>query len=83
MNKILVKVSFPLIEEKYEVWIPESKSVADIIMLLLKAVGDMREHGYQTDNMPTLYNKYTGEAYDDGMIVQATDIKNGTELILI
>ena len=38
MNKILVKLYVPMIEEQYDVWIPLNKRIYNVINLLIKAV---------------------------------------------
>ena len=82
MDKVLVKISFPVIEEKHEIWLPTNKKIYSIIMLLLKMLNELEE-AEKSNNMPSLYNRYTGECYDMNLRVIDTDIKNGTELILI
>ena len=82
-NKVLVKVSLPVIEEQYEVWLPLNKRIYNIIVLIIKGVNDLREENYQSEDIPILYNKLTGNHYDLNDRIQDTDIRNGTELILI
>ena len=79
MNKVLVKIYFPLIEENYELWIPPNKKIYSIILILLKLIGEKNN----SENDYHLYNKYTGYCYDLNLQLCDTDIKNGTELIFI
>ena len=83
MNRVLVKIFFPKIDKQYEVWIPLNKKISTIISLLLKGLNEMNDGIYTPKDMPILYNKITGKNYDVNTFVQNTDIKNGTELILI
>ena len=83
MNRVLVKIFFPKIDKQYEVWIPLNKKISTIISLLLKGLNEMNDGIYTPKDMPILYNKITGKNYDVNKFVQDTDIKNGTELILI
>ena len=82
MNKILVKIYFPLLEEKFDVWIPVNKKIYSIIRLMVKNVYGI-ENIKELNNMPFLYNKYTGTCYEINSKISDTDIKNGAELILI
>lgn len=79
MNKVLVKIYCPLIEEKIDVWLPLNKTIYNVIVLLSKTLDDLKE----AEDIPLLYNRYTGVCYDVNQEIKDTDIKNGTELILI
>ncbi len=83
MNKVLVKVFFPQIDKCYDVWIPLNKKIQSIISLLAKGVNDLNNGIFQPNTMSILYNRLTGEYYDYNVTVQNTNIRNGTELILI
>jgi flagellin-specific chaperone FliS len=82
MNKVLVKIYLPLAEEKYEVWLPLNKKIYNIIIILSKTLDELKEIE-DFKNMPSLYNKYTGKCYDINTEIKDTDIRNGSELILI
>ena len=79
MNKILVKIHFPTIDEIYDIWIPLNKKIYNMILLLVKTIDGLKN----IKEMPLLYNKYTGMCYDVNLKIKDTDIRNGTELILI
>ena len=83
MNKVLVRVFFPKLDKWYDVWIPVNKTVYSIICLLSKGVNELNDGVYQEKNIPILYNRSTGNHYDLNSFVKDTNIKNGTELILI
>ena len=82
MNRILVKIYFPIVEESYDVWLPTNKKIYHVISVLSKNILkiDLSENN---ENMPFLYNKYTGFCYDINDRIKDTDIKNSTELIII
>jgi len=82
-NKVLVKLFVPMIEEQYDIWLPLNKKVYTIIILLTKSISEMNEGYYKPDNMPMLYNRASGDSYDVNVAVKDTDIRNGTELVLI
>ena len=83
MDKVLVRLYVPIIEEAYEVWIPSSKKISDIIILLSKGINEIKGGFYQPEEMPILYNRDTGKMYDFEMCVQDTNIKNGTEIVMV
>ena len=83
MNKALVKLYVPILEQEYEIWLPLNKKIYNVIVLLSKAINELEEGYYQPENMPILYNRITGNSYDVNSRVKDTDIRNGTEIILI
>ena len=83
MNKVLVNVFFPATDEKYDVWIPLNKTIFSVISLITKGSSELNNGIYHNKIFPIMYNKFTGEYYNYNSIVQDTNIKNGTELILI
>ena len=38
MSRVLVKLYVPIIEEKYDIWLPTNKKIYNIIISLTKAV---------------------------------------------
>ena len=43
MNKILIRLYVPSIEEKYDLKIPINKKVSEIIVLLIKAIDEISD----------------------------------------
>ena len=83
MNKVLVKVYVPMMEEIYDVWIPINKKIYDVIFLFIKAINELNDNVYRPNKMPILYDKLTGEAYDVNLSIKDSTIRSGTEIILI
>lgn len=83
MNKVLVKVYVPIIDEEYDIWIPLNRKIHSIIKLLIKAINDLSGGYYRPKNVPVLYNKITAKEYELNKSVKESNIKNGTEIVLI
>lgn len=83
MNKILVKLYVPALDEQYDIWIPANKRIHTIIKLFTEAINDLTKGYYVPDKLPQLYDKTTAKAYDLNLLVVNSDIRNGSELILI
>lgn len=81
-NKVLVKIIVPDIDETYDVFIPISKKIGEVIILIVKAINQMNPNNILPDNK-ILYNRNTGKNYTPNEMVKYTDIRNGTNLILI
>lgn len=83
MDKILVKLYIPIIEEKFDMWIPVNKKIYNIIKLFIKVIKEKTGEDYNPKEMPMLYDKITGKEYDINSKVIETNIRNGSEIILI
>ncbi len=83
MDKVLVKIYVPRIEEIYDVWIPSNKKIYEIILLLVKAINELNNGKFTPIKAPLLYDKITGKEFDINQILKDTSIRNGTEVILI
>lgn len=83
MNKVLVKVYVPIIEEQYDIWIPLGRKIYSVIKLLVIAINDLSGGYYKPNSFPILYNKLTAKEYEMNKSVKESNIKNGTEIVLI
>ena len=81
-NKILIELFVPELEERYDIFIPITKRVGNIIALLTKAISELGIDYNLTSTM-ALYNRNTSEKYNPNDLIYNTDIVNGTILILI
>lgn len=83
MNEVLVKLYVPTIGEQFDIWIPVNKKIHTIITLLVRAVNEFTKGYYLPNKMPYLYDKETVKVFDINLRVIETNIRNGSELILI
>lgn len=83
MNKVLVKLYVPILELQFDVWLPISRNVSKVIILLVKAINEFSGGIYNPKTMPSLYDKTTAKAYNINSSVKDNNIKNGTEIVLI
>ena len=83
MNEILVKLYVPKLDEQYDIWMPLNKKIHTVIALLVQAVNEFTKGYYKPSKMPYLYDRTTAKPFDINLKVIETDIRNGTELILI
>lgn len=83
MNKVLVKLYVPTIEEQYDIWIPLNKRIYNVIVLLVKAINDLSGGYYTPEKMPVLYDKLSARPFDVNLKVMDSTIRNGTEIILM
>lgn len=81
--KVLVKLYVPEIEQSYDMYIPVNKTVSHVILLLNRAINSESSEIYPLKNSLRLINKRTYTIYKFEDIIRNTDIRNGTQLVLI
>ena len=82
-NKILVELEIPLIEVKYDMFIPINKKIGTIKSLVEESLVELTDNAYTPRDDTNLYSKETGDFYDVNKTVRDTDLKNGSRIILI
>ena len=82
-NKILIELEIPIIEKKYDLFIPINKKVGTIKKLLEDALVELSDNAYKPNQATNLYSKENGTIYDVNKTVRDTDLRNGSRIILI
>ena len=82
-NKVLVKLFVPELDSNFDVFIPVNEVIWKINKMLVKSVSDLTNSNINGNKEFILLNKITTRVYNNNEIVINTDIRNGTELILI
>ena len=83
MNKILVIVYVPLIEKKYELYIPINKKIGTIKNLVMQSINEMSNGALNESQNLRLYNNDTGDVLPNNMYIRDSKMMNGTTLVLI
>ena len=83
MDKVLVKLYVPILDEIYDVWIPSHKKIGNVIIMCVKVINEINDGCYNPSKMPSLYDKLTAKEYDVNISVKESSIRSGAELILI
>lgn len=83
VNKILIRLYVPVIDECYDIRIPLDKKLYKVIYLLIKSIYDLSEGAYIPQSSPHLYDKWSAHCFDIDLTVKENNIQNGAELILI
>jgi len=81
-NKVLIKLILPEFDIEYDVFIPVNELMWKIKILLIAALEDIFKISLSQKEFYVI-NKENCKIYDNNEIVINTDIRNGTELILI
>ena len=82
-NKILIELEIPLLEQKFDLFIPINKKIGTIKRLIENSLRELTSNEYEIRVDTNLYSKDTGEIYDVNKTVRDTDLQNGSRVILI
>lgn len=82
MNKVLVELIVPVIEEKYSIFIPANKKISTTISLLSKAVNELSDGYFEIKKDNIILDEF-GNPYNLDDNIKTAGIKNGTKIILI
>lgn len=82
-NKVLVKLIIPELDQSFDLFIPVNEVVWKIKKLSVKAISDLNNISFNLSKEYTLLNKSNSKIYQNNEVIINTDIRNGTELLLI
>ncbi len=82
-NKILIELEIPLIEKKYDLFIPINKKVGTIKSLIEDALIELTDNAYVPKEDYNFYSKETGEVYNVHKTIRDTDVKKGSRILVI
>ena len=83
MNKVLIRLYIPMLDNSYDVFIPVNELVWKVNKLLVKSVSDLTDAELPLNKNYVLVNIESGRIYNSNEIVINTDIRNSTKLALI
>ena len=81
--KLLVNISIPAISEKYDVLIPDSLRIRNIISLIASTVEDLSDHRYVTSGEECLCSAEKNILLRPNATLQQYGIQNGDHLIMM
>lgn len=82
-NKILIELEIPLIEKRYDLFIPINKKVGTVKNLIENVLVELTDSAYVPKDDSNFYSKETGEIFDVNKTVRDTNLRNGSRIILI
>ncbi len=83
MNKVLVEVFVPVINERYDVFIPNTSQMSEVLELLKKAVADLSDGRFIPTEETAVCYRENGAIINVNMTVYELGIHNGSKLMLI
>jgi hypothetical protein len=83
MNKFLVEVYVPAANKTFDVFIPLSIQIFEVVNLIAIQVEALSEGQFKRSINTILCYREDGRLLDINSLVSDSDIKNGTKLLLI
>lgn len=83
MKKILVLVYIPLLEKKYDIYIPVNKKIGTIKNAIITSLSELTEGEMEKIKKLKIYDKESTMLYDNNLFVKESGIINGSKLLLM
>ena len=83
MNKILIEIKVPQIEQSFDIYVPITKKVIVIDNLIKKTIKELSENYLNDLDNLRLYYEKNGKIISYDTTIKSSGIKNGEVLILI
>ena len=83
VDKVLIKLDIFGMDETYDVFIPVNEVLWKVKAMLAKCVSDLEYLKFNPNEEYLIINKKTGNIYNNNEIIINTDIRNGSELLLV
>lgn len=82
MNKILIEVTSPAAGQTYDMFVPDTLQIGEMIMLIGNVFAQTSNGTYAKTSTPVLCEKKTGFVFDWNKTVGDSNIRNGSKLLL-
>ena len=82
-NKVLVKIIGPLLDASFDCFIPVNEVIWKIKKLIIKSISDLTNTNLDLSSDYIFINKDNGRIYNTNEIVINTDIRNGSEIVVL
>ncbi len=83
MDKILVEIFVPVLNESFDIFIPLQSPMHEVLELIKRAVDEMSEGSFASDEGTAICNKRDGTILNINLSVYELNLRNGSKLMLI
>ena len=83
MQKILVEVSSPAAGKTYDMFVPDSMQIGEFATLATSLFTQLSDGTFSCSRMVAVCERKTGRVFDCNMTVKESNIKNGTQIIIL
>ena len=82
MDKILVTIYVPSIEEEFDVYLPINLQLIDVINSFQKDLVSLSDNNFEIIERPILYDELTGKILNNNNIVKNCGLNKGSRILL-
>lgn len=83
MDKVLVEILVPAAEKSFDVFIPQTSKMSEIVALTSKALSELSNGKFKPDSTSIICDAKTGHIFNINASIYELEIKNGSKLMLI
>ena len=83
MDKALIEVYVPVLDRSFDLFIPLTSPMHDVLELIKKAVSEMSDGRFVANANTTICNREDGTIININLSVYELGIRNGSKLMLI
>ena len=83
MDKVLVEIFVPVLNTAYDVFIPLSSPMYEVLELIKKAVSEMSDGRFVANENTAVCHRDNGAIININLSVYELEIRNGSKLMLI
>lgn len=83
MDKVLVEVYVPVLEQSFDMFIPEQSPMYEVLELMKKAVTDLSDGRFTGNPSTVICHRIDGTIININLSVHDLEIRNGSKLMLI
>ena len=82
-NKVLIRIIMPMLDESFNCFIPVNEVIWKLKKLIIKSISDLSGLSLDMRADYVMINKDNGRIYKSNEIVISTDIRNGSEIVMM
>lgn len=82
-NKILIKLTLVELDEAFDIFIPANEVIWKLKKLIIKSISDLTGNPLNMNADYILMNKITSKIYQNNELVINSDIRNGSEILMM
>ena len=82
-DKVLIKIIVPEIDETFDLFVPVNELVWKVKTMIIQCINSLSSGALDVNKTTVMINKNTGYVYPNNTTILQTDIRNGTEILLV
>ena len=82
-NKVLIRIIMPMLDESFNCFIPVNEVIWKLKKLIIKSISDLSGLSLDMRADYVMINKDNGRIYKSNEVVINTDIRNGSEIVMM